>query len=292
MQKLVFYSFRFFIFLFWLMPFWCLYAFSDFLYFVMYYIVKYRKKIVFQNLRKSFPEYDNAQIERIAKAYYTNFCDVTVEAIKGISMTAKDFRERFVIVNPQLSDVYFNRGQNVIYAGAHYCNWEWTIAGCFQFKHLLVGFYKPLSNKYIDKYLRANRAKLGAVVAPISKSKDTFQQAYPRPAGFGLAADQSPSNTSKAHWLKFLNQDTACLFGPEVFAKLHNIPVFYFEIQRTKRGFYQMEISLITDTPNEMAKGEIIDILFKRLEETIRRKPENWLWSHRRWKHTKNEATL
>ncbi len=288
MQKLSYIFFRFIVFIFSLVPFWALYLYSDILYFSFFYVFGYRKKVVFSNLKKSFPEKTEEEINKIAKGFYKNLSDITLESIKGLSMSKKTLKKRYPVVNIEILDDYFKKGQSIIGLAAHYTNWEWgVISFGFQFKHKSIGLYKPLSNKYIDSYVKKARAAWGMNLVSIKETKNAFEKKYEKPAVFFMISDQSPSNIKRAKWVNFLNQETACLHGAEMYGKKYNIPLIFGDVQRIKRGFYEVKLSIFEDKPKETAEGEITKRYMKKIEEIIRKKPENWLWSHKRWKHKK-----
>jgi Kdo2-lipid IVA lauroyltransferase/acyltransferase len=293
MNKLTYCFVIFFVWLIYLMPFRLLYCFSDFLYFIFFYIVKYRKKVVFQNLRNSFPEKSEKEIRTIAKKFYKHLCDILLESIKGFKLSKKQILKRHRLINPDFLNSYFERGQSVIVATAHYSNWEWgSLSGGLQTKFRLIGFYKPLSNNYVDELLKRSRAKCGMNLITIFETFKTFQKSKDEIFAYILASDQSPSNYKKAFWVNFLNQETACLHGIEKYAKLFNYPVLYIHIYRIKRGYYEIEIKKIIDNPTEYMEGEITKSYMELLEKIIKENPYEWLWSHRRWKKTRKEIIL
>ena len=278
--------FRILVFTFSLIPFWVLYIYSDILYFFLFHVFAYRKKVVYKNLKNSFTEKSEKEIHNIAKAFYTNLSDITVESIKGLSMSKKQLLKRYKVINLEFEQKYFEKGTGVIAIGSHYANWEWGVL-CFslQFSHETFGLYKPLSNKLTDKYIRKSRAAWGMNLIPIKDTNRHFQKKFKKPPMQIMVSDQSPSNLNKAHWIKFLNQDTACLHGAESYAKQYDLPVIYGDVQRVKRGFYEVKMLSVSEKPKETSEGEITEKFQHILEEIIIRKPENWLWSHKRWKH-------
>ncbi len=291
MQKLGYIFFRLLVFIFSLVPFRVLYLYSDILYFFFFYVFGYRKKVVFSNLKKSFPEKTEEEINKIAKGFYKNLSDITLESIKALSMSERTLLRRYPVVNLEVLDKYFDKGQSVIGLAAHYGNWEWGVASFgYQFKHKSIGIYKPLSNRYIDNYVRKLKVSQGMYMVSLKDTYKTFEEKHEKPAIFFMISDQSPSNIKRAKWVNFLNQETACLHGAEMYGKKYNIPLIFGDVQRIKRGFYEVELSVFEDNPQETAEGEITERYMKKLEEIIRKKPENWLWSHKRWKHKKNNT--
>jgi len=267
-------------------PFTLLYVLSDFFSFVIFKIFKYRVKVINANLRRAFPEKPDSEIQQIERKFYKHFTDITLESLKGFSCSPQKLKKRYLFLNTVSTDTYFEQGKNIIIAAGHYGNWEWgPLALTGQMKHLPIGLYKPLKNKYIDSYIRRNRAKWGAMVAPIENTRFVFTNKPEKPLAVAFIADQSPSNTRKAIWIKFLNQDTACLHGLEFYSKMYNTPVIYFAINRVKRGYYEVSGTEIAQYPNDCADNAITQKYMQLLEEQIMANPQFWLWSHKRWKH-------
>jgi len=290
MQIVGYYFFRIIIFIFKLMPFAIVYLLSDFLFVLFYYVFGYRKKVIYGNLKKSFPDKTDKEINKIAKAAYKNLADITIEGIKGFSMSKTELVKRYKVTNPEILDKYFEQGRSVIGIGSHYANWEWGVL-CFslQFKHKSIGIYKPLSNKYIDTYIRKTRAAWGMNLESIKRTNDTFEKNKNTASLYFLVADQSPSNIVSAYWIDFLNQDTACLHGPENYAKQYNLPIVYGNVTRIKRGFYTVELIELFEESKNTEDAQITKKFMGVLENIIKEKPENWLWSHKRWKKKRSE---
>ena len=277
--------FRLFVFIFWITPFWLLYLQSGIVFFLMYHVFGYRKKVVWNNLKKSFPEKSESELKKITKGFYKNLSDITVESIKGLSMSKKTLLKRYKVLNPEILDKYYNQNKSVIAVASHYANWEWgVLCLSLQFKHKSVGLYKPLSNKYIDNSMKKSRAAWGMNLLSIYETSKYIEIKNTEPSIYYMISDQSPSNVEKAYWINFLNQDTACLHGVENYAKKFDLPVVYGHVNRVKRGYYEISISLVESNPKETAEGEITKAYMKILEDYILNKPENWLWSHNRWK--------
>jgi len=293
MNILVNIIFRLFVLIFAITPFKVLYWFSSFLAFVIGGIFEYRHSVIYDNLTRVFPEKSDKEKKKIIKKIYLNISDLIVESIKGFKMSERQIKKREVVLNPKLLDEYFDKGSGVIGVSGHYANWEWAaLTSGFYIKHCPVGFYKPLSNKYLDKYLKNNRSRFGMHLCSIYVTALSFENYLNKKAFFAMVGDQSPSNVKKAYWHTFLNQETACLHGPEKYSKLYNLPIVFVDIQRIKRGYYTVELSKICDNPNSTTDGEITKKYMNKLEEVILKKPENWLWSHRRWKIKKSETTI
>ncbi len=279
-----------------LIPFRVLYVFSDILSFILYRVAGYRKKVVRSNLISCFPDKSLKEIKAIERGFYRNLGDVTVEAMKGMSMSADDFRARHKALNPELQEHFYNRGQSIICVTAHYGNWEWgTNSAGVQISHQTIALYKALNNKYVDNYMRRLREKFNTKLVDIRDTHKVFSHYSDQKACFILAADQSPSSLKRAYWIDFLGRETACLHGPEKYAQIFNIPVLHTKIRRVSRGYYELSSSVLAENPRDLAEGEITRRYMKELEEHILAEPANWLWSHRRWKHqriAKGEISL
>jgi len=285
MNYVVYLIFRFFVIIFTITPFPVIYCISSILAFIIGRIFKYRHSVIYNNLTNSFPDLNDKEKKKIIKGIYLNISDLVVESIKSFTITRQQICKRQVVLNPDFLDNLYKKNRSVIGITGHYANWEWgALTSGFYLKHSPVGFYKPLANKYIDQYLKKNRSRFGMHLCSIYVTAISFENYKNKTAFFAMVGDQSPSNVSKAYWFNFLNQNTACLHGPEKYARLYNLPIVFIDIQRIKRGYYTVEISKLTDEPLEVPEGEITRLYMQKLEAIIRKKPENWLWSHKRWK--------
>ena len=271
------------------MPFNALYAISNGLYFILFRLIGYRKKVVISNLRNSFPAKSEAEIKTVASKFYKHLCDLIVESIKIFTISESEVKKRMVVINPELLDKYYNQNKSIIIAGGHYNNWElFAVAIDAPIKHKSVAIYKPLSSKFFDKAMRKTRGKYGLQMISTKAVKDFFEATKELSATI-FAVDQSPSNPNSAHWMTFLNQPTGVLFGAERYAKKYNQPVLFGHINKLKRGYYVVEFSLLTDNPVATEHGYITEQLMRLIEEDVLKQPEYWLWSHRRWKHKQPE---
>lgn len=273
------------------LPFPLLYGLSNNLYFLFYYVSGYRKKIVLQNIRNSFPEKSEQEHIEICKKFYRHFCDLLVESLKAITISEKELLKRVVCNDPRVINKYYDRKQSVIIAAGHYNNPElFAVSIDMLIKHKAGGIYQPLTNKYFETKMRSRRGRYGLTMIPVSKVKHFFDENTHELIAPAFAMDQSPSNPNKAYWMKFLNQDTGMLFGTEKFAKQYNFPVIFCRMNKEKRGHYSLDFFDVTDAPKETAHGEITEKVAHLLEKDIHAIPEYWLWTHRRWKHKKPEG--
>lgn len=277
------------------LPIQLLYGLADFVYLVLYHIISYRKKVVINNLRNSFPNKTDKELQDIAKRFYHHLADIFIEAILNLRLSQKELLKRYHCTNAEVLLPYYQAGQSVILMSAHYNNWEYMITSLeHQVKHHGVGVGKELSNKTLDKHLNKYRTRYGTEVVFANNVRHTFDyyHKYKVPTAYMMLSDQSPNNINKCWWSMFLNQETGFIFGAEHFAKKYNYPVFYYDVQKTKRGYYEITFHLISQEPTKEEHGDITEKYIRHLEHTINQKPEYWLWSHRRWKHKKPNAAI
>lgn len=272
------------------LPMPALYVLSDIFYFIVYYIVRYRRKIVSQNLKKSFPNKTNKELNLLERRFYRHFSDCIVETIKLASISQDELLRRANIQNPEFVFDLMDRGHNtIIMVMVHYANWEWFSGTTARFKGRtsVYQIYRPLKNKAFDllfNYLRTRFHSSG-----IKKTDAVREMIYLKrnntPAIVVFIADQTPSAANLHYWTDFLNQDTAILTGPERIARKLDVPVVFADTQKTGRGFYTVDLKLITDRAKETPKFWITEQYVRMMETCILRDPAYWLWSHNRWKH-------
>lgn len=270
------------------LPFGALYFVSDILSFLIFYIFRYRRKVVFQNLRNSFPEMSEKEIRKIAKRFYHNLADIIVEILKEITITKEEIIKRVKYVNPQELNPYFKDEKSVIVVTIHQGNWEWLLlaAGVYHNKPADV-LYSPLSNRYFDKIMIRTRSRFGGFPIPVSNITREIVRRSKISRMIVLLADQTPTPNSDIYWSSFLNQETAFYKGPDVLAKFTKYPVFYAKITRIKRGYYQVKALKLGEPPYD-DKTDILNKFIHESEKTIRENPSDWLWSHRRWKRKRH----
>jgi Kdo2-lipid IVA lauroyltransferase/acyltransferase len=269
-----------------IVPFRLAYGISDFFFLIIYHLVGYRKKVVMENLHRAFPEKSRDEIRKISVKFYHSLADLMIEGLKGISMTKKQVIKRHKMLNPEILQPYYDKGISVIGVTGHFGNWEWgALSGGLQIPHPLIALYKPLTNHYLDRYMRRRRAQFNCRLASIKETYSTFENTQDERVAYMMVADQSPTNIQECYWVTFLGQETACLHGPEKYARLFRLPVLYLDIQPRKRGFYEMTLTLLSDDISEWEPGKLTGMFMNELEKRIIERPEYWLWSHRRWKH-------
>lgn len=267
------------------LPFSVLYLLSDFLFFILFRVLGYRKEVVMQNIRNSFPEKTNAEHREIAYGFYSHLCDLIVESIKIFTISEKEVMARMTCRNAEVVNKYYDAGKSIILAGGHFNNWElFAVAVHRYIKHRSVGIYQPLNNKFFDNKMQETRSKFGLELLSTKKVKSFFISEKDSLTATFFGIDQSPGSSKSAYWMTFLNQDTAVAFGAEKFAVEFGYPVIFGRINKIKRGYYELEFEEISSSPSITEYGYITETSTRILERDILRSPQYWLWSHRRWK--------
>ncbi len=269
-----------------IVPFSALYGLSNALAFFLFKIIGYRRKVIFENLKRAFPEKSEAEIQQIARATYRNLTDVTLETLKSFTTPYAEIERRSPCLNPEMVNQYLDRGQSVILMGSHLGNWEYSgLTMAPQFHGATLTAYKPMSNKGMDAYINRSRTRMGMELVAMDEVFKAIRRLSANPTAFVLLSDQSPSSRKSAHWVDFLGQDTASLPGADVLGRKFGLPVLYYRVGRTeRRGFYEIEFTELCSDPSAAGKMDITRAFARRLEADIREQPEQWLWSHKRWK--------
>lgn len=275
-----------------LLPLRILYLLADGIYFFVYYLFKYRRKTVRENLISSFPNKSKEEIKKIEKQFYHHFCDSFFETIKRLTISEKQIKKRIHIINPDAIEEYYSKNKSIFLYLGHYANWEWLTCGWTvnQPKYAdykMYSAYYPLSNKYTEHFFQYLRSrKTNGILVPQKKMLRTIIKVNQQGEKgiFNFIADQSPIWNSVQHWTKFLNHDTATIVGTEKLAKQMGYPVFYYKVRRIKRGYYSCEFIKIAENANEVPEFKLTEKFFAELEKSIIEAPAYWLWTHRRWK--------
>ena len=272
-----------------LIPFRLVHLCASILAFLLQYLVKYRVAVVRQNLKNAFPSYTNAALKEIEKKFYLNFCDVLLENIKLNSISKSTVRKRMKFLNPEVFSDLAETGKGAMLIGAHYNNWEWMGLSLSTYLHeKMFSVYKPLNNTQSDRLMRSARARFGANIIPMLQFPKVVLKNKNRGAVHLMIADQSPHRSKLDFFCSFLNQDTPVYLGAEKLMKAANLNLYFVEVHRVKRGFYEMKIVPLTEqSTNE--KGQATKMHLSHLEKMIINQPESWLWSHRRWKHSRKK---
>ena len=272
-----------------LIPFSLLYLFSNLLAFLLRKVFKYRLSVVRGNLKNSFPDYSYLERYTIEKKFYLNFSDVLLENLKLVSVSKITLQKRMKLLNPEVIDKLAKETKGAIIIGAHYNNWEWMALALGTYsKQELFSVYKPLNNKKIDSLMLKVRSRFGANIVPMSKFPKVVLENKNHATINLMLSDQSPHKSKLEYFSTFLNQDTPVYLGAEKLLKAANLELLFVEVNRVKRGFYEMKIVPLAKQ-DFGEKGVSTKLHLSHLEKTIINQPQNWLWSHRRWKHSRKK---
>ncbi|MEQ9306176.1 MAG: lysophospholipid acyltransferase family protein [Marinoscillum sp.] len=272
-----------------LLPPGALFILSDILYWGMMATVPYRAKVVNQNLKLAYPLKTNKERKEIARKFYRHFCDLLAESIKLFSIKQSEAIRRFKVTNPDLLEHLALKGKSAILVGGHYQNWElFAVATAPQIKHTLLGIYTPLTNPFMEGKFAQSRSKFGLVLVPKKRTKSFFDTFKNQLTITTFAIDQCPRKDQKVYWTQFLGVETAVHFGAEKYAREYDYAVVYGSAVKTRRGYYELTLEVLEHNPRETKEGEITEKHTKKLEQQILAAPQYWLWTHKRWKLSKN----
>lgn len=269
------------------LPLWFWYGVAAFLAFVLEYVVGYRKQVIFDNIKGTFPDYSDQEIQKIRSEFYKGFCKTLVESVKLGGISKKDFERRIYCENPEVFDDLFAQGKSVLFLEGHYGNWEWPgVHMCCDYRYFNLVIFQPLNNPLFNEVLYELRYRLpGRRSGWLTPSKDTIRNMIkaPKPNLTVMLADQSPS---RDHYVRvpFLNRDTAFWEGPARIAKKMNLALVFVRSKRIKNGYFSYSAELLTDTPNDFTEQEIMGKYADGLAKAIHEDPAPYLWSHKRWK--------
>jgi Kdo2-lipid IVA lauroyltransferase/acyltransferase len=263
------------------------YFFSDLLYLCIFRVFGYRVKVAKRNLIMAFPEKSEKERYLILKRFYRNFTDIFIETLYFTHIDAKKNEKRLKVNNPEILEELYNKRRNIVCLAGHFGNWEFVNLYTRKIKHTLYAVYKKLNNKTFDLFFRHSRELMGGIALEMNETvRQLLSDAKNGKLFFAyLIADQRPQKKEQAHWMTFLNQDTPVLTGPEKIARKTNAAVLWIDTIRVKRGYYEINISLIAENPSETKELEITEKQMYLLSEAIKINPDQWLWTHKRWKH-------
>lgn len=268
-----------------------IYLCSDIFFFFVYHVARYRRKVVRDNLVLSFPEMSEQEIKNVEKNFYHNFCDLVTETLKLRKWKTNDVLQRVTVTNPELIEDLYRKGKSVFIAMHHAGNWEWlwkVLPTTSQHHHYAI--YKKLENQYFDRLvyrLRTNHSEEKDIMIEDRKLKDVLAEKQGALNAVLILGDQSPRGAMTDYWTEFLNRDTCWYRGLEILAKKFDYAVVNTEMTRVERGRYVVTFKLICEDPKAMAEGAILEQYVRQVERFIQDNPDNWLWSHRRWKHSR-----
>lgn len=270
-----------------MLPFRILYGISDGVYLLVYYVIGYRKKVVFNNLKLVFPEKSDEEITEISKKFYHHFADVFIEMIKFFTVSKEEVFKRYKFTNLEFFEDLYKDGKSVILTGSHYANWEWAMSLDAFVKYKGYAAFTKVANPYFNEKILKSRAKFGThliqtskIIAEIKRNhKNNIQAMY------GLLSDQSPQLSKTFYWSEFLGVKVPIHTGAEMLAKRFDMNMVYIETKKIKRGFYESTFSIITREAEKYPDYKLTDIFLEKVEKQIRTQPEYYFWTHKRFKH-------
>ncbi|SFD18400.1 lysophospholipid acyltransferase family protein [Flavobacterium phragmitis] len=270
-----------------ILPFPIFYFFSDFVYFLIYRVIGYRKKVVRENLALTLPHLSDAERKDIEKKFYKHMCDMFLEMVKTMSMSPEEMERRFHVTNIDLVLDYAKKGKSVILVASHYASYEWLLTINPKLGFQGVAVYKKLANPYFDKLVRKIRSKYNTEMIETRKAIPTMAQNQRNGvlSMYGLASDQSPKLDRIFHSMKFMGIEVPVHTGAEMLAKKYDLAVIMVKVEKVKRGFYEATFLSLADNPKDFKDFEITEMYLKEVEKQILAKPEFYLWTHKRWKH-------
>jgi KDO2-lipid IV(A) lauroyltransferase len=271
------------------MPWFVLHGMADLLFLLLYHIIRYRRKICWKNLTRSFPEKSSSELRAIRRRFYRHLSDLIVETAASLYFSKRRLQKMFGFSNPELMNELYAQGNHVIFITGHYNNWEWAIPLSYTFDYRVLAVYKPIRNRHFEETFRKIRGRYGAELVPMKRTGRTLFE-LDREGVLtltGMVADQRPVKQQIQYWTSFLNQDTPVFLGSEKLAKKFNAAVVFMKVRKVRRSRYLADIELITTNPSSMAEHEITERHVRILEELIREDPAYWLWTHDRWKYNR-----
>ena len=268
-----------------LLPMWLLYRLSDVLSLLLYFVIRYRRGVVMGNLGIAFPERTEAQRRSIAKKFYRNFTDSLIETIKLLSASPDFLRKHFILDNPELLEDFYTKGQKIQLHMGHLFNWEVANASVpLSTNYTFIVVYMPLENRSFERIFLRLRSRTGTVLLPATNMRRAILPYRNTQYMLALVADQSPPGAEISYWLNFFGKPTPFVRTPERGARIANIPAVFARMYKTKRGYYRAQLTTLSDQPATLPEGELTRRYRQMLEAAIREHPEDYLWSHKRWK--------
>jgi KDO2-lipid IV(A) lauroyltransferase len=267
------------------LPMAALYAFSAFLYFLAYYVVRHRHTVIQGQLAQVFPAASQAERNAIHRQFLRNFCDVLVEVLKSASLSPAAMGSRVRILNLPLARQHLDAGQSVMFVTSHLCNWEWLLQGvAVHLGHPVDAAYKPLHDLWAERLMLKLRSRFGARLVPAKELLADFIKRRGVIRAVAMNADQAPVSTEKRYWTRFLGQDTAFYVGAEQIARAMRLPVMYLVMRRVRRGHYEVEVRPLWDGREALPANALTERYARACEIDVLASPADWLWSYRRWR--------
>ncbi len=264
-----------------------LYIISDLFFILVFYIIGYRKQVVLDNLKLAFPKRPEEELLKIRKKFFKHLMDLMVESIKAFSISEKEILKRYKYLNPELVNKYAKEGRSIALVGAHQANWEWSTSLPKVLNIDVNGAYTKLNNKLFEKAVKDSREKFGVIGFKTSDMVKGMQRNFSakKQGLYLLLSDQSPQPNKTYYWREFFNIKVPIHTGAEMLSKRFDLVVINYVTRKVKRGYFETEFQLITDSPKDFDDYQITDLYTDLTEKNILRQPEFYLWSHKRFKH-------
>jgi len=290
MQLLVFIIFYPILWLISILPFRILYLLSDFVFFIVYRIIKYRKRTVRENLALALPHLSKEERDVIEKKFFQHMCDMFLEMIKTLSISKKEMEKRYKFTNIEVYHDLEKKGKSIALLCAHYASYEWVVSMNRHISFKGYGIYKKIANKYFDKLVHDIRSKFKASLITTKETAETIAENYEKGilSLYGFASDQSPKPSKALLWHSFMGIITPVHTGAEFLAKRYDMNVIFLRTKKVKRGYYEGTFELMAENPKETKRFEITEDFIQRVEKQIYEAPEFYLWTHKRWKHRRD----
>lgn len=271
-----------------ILPFPILYVFSDFVYFLVYNLIGYRKKVVRNNIALALPHLSDLERKKIEKKFYSHMCDMFLEMIKTLSISKEEIEKRYTFENMEVYHELEKKGKSIALLCAHYASYEWAVSMNYHTNHTAYGVYKKVANPYFDKLVRKIRSKFNAELIDTKSTIPTMADNFRKKklSIYGLVSDQSPKSNVTHHRQKFMGIEVPVHTGGEMLAKKYDMNVIFLKATKLKRGYYKASFEILCDeNVKEIPNYEITDKFLKLVEQQIHDAPEYYLWTHKRWKH-------
>jgi len=269
-----------------ILPYRIFYFLSDIFYFIVYRVIGYRKKIVYDNLKLVFPQKSEQEIKRIRNRFFSHLCDLFMEMIKTMNLNKTEINQRYVFTNPEVVRE-IEKTKTVLVVCSHYANWEWNVSLNNHINSKGYAVYQKVNNKYFDKWTKSLREQWGTTLITQRQTvKKVLQDKANGIIGvWGMVSDQSPQVGRAQYWSDFMGINVPIFNGAETMARKMDLAVVFLKVSKVKRGFYEAEFITITTSGSSTKEHEITEKFLRLTEQQIIEKPEYYLWTHRRWKH-------
>lgn len=269
-----------------ILPYRLFYLLSDFFFFLVYHIVGYRKKVVYDNLKLVFPEKEEKEILRIRKDFFKHMCDMFMEMVKTMNLSKEQVKKRYDVANIEVIQE-IEKTKSILIVCSHYANWEWNVSMNNYVQSKGYAVYQKIGNEYFDKWIKRLRQRWNTTLITQKQTVKTVvrDKANGITGIFGMVSDQSPQAHRAQYWADFMGVKVPIFNGAETMARKMDLAVVFLKVSKVKRGFYKAEFIPITTSGSQTEKNEITDTFLRLTENQIRKKPEHYLWTHKRWKH-------